>query len=902
MEDITPRKFCLGATSGLVAAGAWAARLEVARLLESGCHPDHLLSLIRRGEEGSTPLRLDWDAREWSECLDKDSDQRSTASRPAHGPSDDRSRSPLRSAGEPGEAEEFKEVGDLFEGEKMEDVIAEQAAILSEIAKSKDDPPWLAPKSSRSGGPSIGGKSSGATVLQMATTEPTFSKVAPPPPSDFKTAGPRPFKRQPDTPAAGEELPDFKRKAAPPPQGVLPEPVKVPQRPPPPRPGTGTSANSLEAREKEDLDRFARAAVEIYEGLEVVGIHMDLKKYVRTSKGIDKEKFLLHTAPNRASTGLRYVRVMKGIVEWVETFDPIPEEESVPPLERLRLVEYIELLIQKGVGYNTPQTLLFAIDFFSKSFGFDPTGSEWNRAKRLSVKYKKSKPGLANRAPLFGKVTLAALEKIVLDDLASTPHRIAAGKLRLCCQASIRYDDLVHTPLRHLEWVRRRGGTRVVGLRARTTQGKNKARPWVASLMATCRSRDGWLSTLVDLVLMTHGMCWLEDDHFGKEVTRDGEGFTRLPARLETDVYVVKEALRQFQRTGGDPGMTDRELDLLRWHGGKATLTTLMQHLELDPKMIRLAGDWSAKEDTMPDTYLREAQLMVLKGQESCMAYLRAGGDFGGLVSSGLVGGAPPPGDGEVPCPADSHGGGAEEHGVKPESAESKKLAELARQAGFLSEYQGVAGKDLNSSLFDRGLDKKGEPVDEVVGEERERGAIPEEKWADLLESNNPDDDVYVVYNFDMNPPAVKSEPTDAEESKATGVEELSEGLMDAARLEDDDNDLESHTLRFVMLDKPTASSRLHLPFVGASSESSALLVPTPRCGAKGNYSFLGAAEALDQSTELCLRCFGRRSEGACNRLCGVKLRMGDDVYRCARRCSTSCTDSGVHLCHVHGF
>ena len=119
---------------------------------------------------------------------------------------------------------------------------------------------------------------------------------------------------------------------------------------------------------------------------------------------------------------------MKGIVEWVETFDPIPEEESVPPLERLRLVEYIELLIQKGVGYNTPQTLLFAIDFFSKSFGFDPTGGEWNRAKRLSVKYKKSKPGLANRAPLFGKVTLAALEKIVLDDLASTPHKDSGRK------------------------------------------------------------------------------------------------------------------------------------------------------------------------------------------------------------------------------------------------------------------------------------------------------------------------------------------------------------------------------------------------------------------------------------------------------------------------------------------
>lgn len=44
----------------------------------------------------------------------------------------------------------------------------------------------------------------------------------------------------------------------------------------------------------------------------------------------------------------------------------------------------------------------------------------------------------------------------------------------------------------------------------------------------------------------------------------------------------------------------------------------------------------------MPDTYLREAQLMVLRGQESCMAYLRSGGDFGGLVSSVLVGSGPP--------------------------------------------------------------------------------------------------------------------------------------------------------------------------------------------------------------------------------------------------------------------
>ena len=59
------------------------------------------------------------------------------------------------------------------------------------------------------------------------------------------------------------------------------------------------------------------------------------EKYVGFNKGIDKEKFVPHASPNRASTGLRYVRVMKGIVEWIESFDPIPRENNVPPLERL---------------------------------------------------------------------------------------------------------------------------------------------------------------------------------------------------------------------------------------------------------------------------------------------------------------------------------------------------------------------------------------------------------------------------------------------------------------------------------------------------------------------------------------------------------------------------------------
>eukprot|EP00435_Cladocopium_sp_Y103_P044368 s1234_g12.t1 len=607
--------------------------------------------------------------------------------------------------------------------------------------------------------------------------------------------------------------------------------------------------------------------------MEVLEIHMDITRYVRTSKGIDKDKFLLHTAPNRASTGLRYVRVMKGLMTWVESFDPIHPSEHPSPLECLRLVEYMELLMQKGVGYNTPQTLLFAIDFFSKAFGFNPTGQEWNRSKRLAMRYKKSKPGLASRAPLFGKETLRALELIVLDCFAPIPNRVAAGKLRLCCQAAIRYDDLLHTPLSSLEWVRRKGGTTVVAVRAKSTQGKNKARPWIASLMGTCQENDKWLCTLLGLVLSSHGSSWSSDDHFGKEPSRDMEGFTRKPSRLESDVATAKEALRAFKKGGGDPGMDDREVDLLRWHGGKATLTSLMQHLELDPKMIRLAGDWAAKEDAMPDTYLREAQLMVLRGQESCLAYLRSGGDFGRLISSGLVGAGPPTGDGDVGgfSASESHGGaGGCASSEADGGAEEARRKVQARLAGLHSEYQGQPGRELCKVFLDKGFDAEGKPLVEVAEEESKIPALPAEEIQKFLESDNPEDDVYVVYSFDGQKQAVKAEPVDEKQEGETGVSEVaipSKEPLDAV-MEDDDDDQEGRTLRFTMVNKPTSASKLHLPAVGRHGQETSILVPTPKCGAKGAYDFVMAGDAIDQSTELCIRCFGYRSEGACGKLC----------------------------------
>ena len=52
----------------------------------------------------------------------------------------------------------------------------------------------------------------------------------------------------------------------------------------------------------------------------------------------------------------------------------------------------------------------------------------------------------------------------------------------------------------------------MVAVRAKTTPGKK-------ALDSSC---DNWLAILIDMVLFVHDRCWMEDDHFGKETTRDG--------------------------------------------------------------------------------------------------------------------------------------------------------------------------------------------------------------------------------------------------------------------------------------------------------------------------------------------------------------------------------------------
>ena len=54
----TPVDVRLSRTTGVTAAGAWAARLEIADLLDSGANPEEIIRAIRAGEEEGRPLGL----------------------------------------------------------------------------------------------------------------------------------------------------------------------------------------------------------------------------------------------------------------------------------------------------------------------------------------------------------------------------------------------------------------------------------------------------------------------------------------------------------------------------------------------------------------------------------------------------------------------------------------------------------------------------------------------------------------------------------------------------------------------------------------------------------------------------------------------------------------------------
>ena len=179
--------------------------------------------------------------------------------------------------------------------------------------------------------------------------------------------------------------------------------------------GGKTAPKSMGEKESKDLARYPELSLSIFNKLRVLGVEMDLLDLVKKEDGsINGDRFSIHTSPNRASTGLRYARLMMNLLVWSERDErPLPEDSV--PCNKLSLLDYVESIIQEGCGCHTPHAVLLAWDFYGKAFGFSPHGGHFGRAKRLASKCTSQAVGGRVGAPLFSKEVMNALECMVLD-------------------------------------------------------------------------------------------------------------------------------------------------------------------------------------------------------------------------------------------------------------------------------------------------------------------------------------------------------------------------------------------------------------------------------------------------------------------------------------------------------
>lgn len=566
----------LGKTEGMVAMGAWAARLEIAQLLSSGVSPSEVIRMIQSGQEGSEPLKMSTPSGALSD-LGEDS------------PSFD---------------EEFKafpesKPGEMLEEEQSPSKVAQEVLKLSFKKRATGPPgrsdytPSIAPTSPGEG---AGEGVSGDQVVKMEDLMPV--------------------------------LESFKKKAVPP--KVQPVEINTPKTPVLQK----THPKRRHQKEEELYENFFTKCQMVFEDLVVADVEMDLIKLVATDDGAIKvQEFKSLTEPRNAATGVRYANLM---LNYCEFFRKKYGMRCVEPhiLSSEYLLEYIQRLIDAGAGFRTPQGLLYALEYFKVAFGYEGKGTKNLRCKKLADNYSLTAPP-RNPAPHLDIDLLEYLERSVLDEKKPTAYRLVAGLLRLCAQSSTRHNDVQNTPLVNTEWVRIKGSDAAVGLRALAPKTKTGPRPWTCCYLGVKDTHDGWLPTFMSLLLKSHGSGWKEHAFFHCATTHL-ECFTPEPSTIGADVILLKQMMDADRKAGLMVPVSNEEILAFRWHSCKSTMPTFMSHFGVKGKAIRHQGAWSKTSDAMPDAYLRQAQTLVIKAQMATLGKIRRGLNIETLVGSKL--------------------------------------------------------------------------------------------------------------------------------------------------------------------------------------------------------------------------------------------------------------------------
>ena len=368
----------------------------------------------------------------------------------------------------------------------------------------------------------------------------------------------------------------------------------------------------------------------------------------------------------------------------------------------------------------------------------------------------------------------------------------------------------------------------------------------------------------MELVLGSHGASSKQDDHFGKMASGVLVSFIRRPANISTDVALVKSSMAKYQKEGITTGLTTEELQTLRWHGAKATLSSVMQRLGIREKTVRFQGSWASRAEAMPDTYLREAQTLVLAAQLKCLEYLRSGGEVYRLE------GIPVGTAGESTESTDARG---------PDEAEDVARKEKAMA---VASFEGQDPSDVAPALLDDGFDEEGSLSQSVL--DKEKSIFKDgDNWEECLKDaadDDADDDVASPSPFLEGEIKVKAEGVDPQDVLD---EEDSEGLIT--------HWVQAKVTHGVAKDLPANDELVEGVMVDA----------TPKCGISGNFELAKVEDPLDPTTLLCRRCVPRSSEGACEGICS-HMHLGRKnlaVQRCYRRCQIEGAHED-HKCPLH--
>ena len=336
----------------------------------------------------------------------------------------------------------------------------------------------------------------------------------------------------------------------------------------------------------------------------------------------------------------------------------------------------------------------------------------------------------------------------------------------------------------------------------------------------------------------------------GKLANEAGDGFLPSPARMDKDLELIKEGLSKLRKDSMDVGLDGGELENLRYHGAKASMTSIMQHLNLKKREVRFQGSWREKGESMPDTYLRESQTMVLLAQEKCLEYLRGGGDIYKFTGQQIKPGETPEVD-----------------------AEDVARKSRAMECGL---PEGAASEDLAKGLLDPAFGPDGKIREEDLKAEKESV----KSWeADSIlaasdEDVSKDEDLDLGSSFQDNP--------DPEEAW-------------------NEMDTEGMVHYWVQTKNAQGPAKLHLP-APLEYEGDVLLEAKPKCGIGGSFDYVKVDEAWDDAATLCKRCRPSTERG-CAGICEV-MHLGKDlqVRRRSRRCELEPGHKGScdHKCSFH--